>query len=177
MPSPSPELDALYAAVDAAAGELHRHHAAALACRRGCAGCCVDGVTVFEVEADAIRARQAAVLRQAPAPEGACAFLDDAGGCRIYADRPYVCRTQGLPLRWLDELDGQPVEYRDVCPLNEAVGVEALPPEACWSLGPVEGRLQELQRREHGELRRVALRDLFTGVGGRTDSRGASHSE
>lgn len=150
--------------MDAQAGALHARHAARLQCRRGCAGCCVDELTVFEVEAERIRARAPEVLREAPHPPGACAFLDAAGACRIYAHRPYVCRTQGLPLRWVDfEAPAGPVERRDVCPLNEAgPPLETLAPADCWELGPTEARLAALQaERDGGALRRVRLRDLF----------------
>lgn len=119
---------------------------------------------MFEIEAERIRARAPEVLREAPHPPGACAFLDTAGACRIYAHRPYVCRTQGLPLRWIDfQAPGGPVEQRDICPLNEAgPPVESLPAESCWELGPVEARLAGLQA-EHGggAVLRVRLRDLF----------------
>lgn len=141
---------------------LHARHAARLQCRRGCAACCVDEITVFAVEAARIRARAAAVLREAPHAPGACAFLDDTGACRIYAHRPYVCRTQGLPLRWLEPEAA--LEHRDVCPLNEPGGppIESLAADDCWELGPVEGRLAALQAaRTPGALPRVRLRGLF----------------
>jgi hypothetical protein len=157
-------VEALHAEVDARAGALHARHAARLQCRRGCHGCCVDDLAVFEIEALRIRTRAPAVLRRAPHPPGACAFLDDAGSCRIYEHRPYVCRSQGLPLRWIDDdAPDDPVERRDVCPLNEAgLPLETLPAEDCWELGPVEGRLAALQaRRDGGPARRVRLRDLF----------------
>ena len=82
----------------------------------------------------------------APHAEGACAFLDVDGGCRIYADRPYVCRTQGLPLRWLEDQEEHAVELRDICPLNE-VGepIERLPAQDCWTLGLFEERLARLE--------------------------------
>jgi hypothetical protein len=150
--------------VDAQAGALHARHGARLRCRRGCAGCCVDGLRVFAVEAARIRARAPDVLREAPHPPGACAFLDAAGACRIYEHRPYVCRTQGLPLRWIDsDAPEGPVERRDVCPLNEAgPPLASLAEDDCWELGPVEGRLAALEaRRSGGARRRVALRDLF----------------
>jgi hypothetical protein len=125
----------------------------------------VDGLSVFEVEAERIRAGHGELLRSGrPHPPGACAFLGDAGECRIYPDRPYVCRTQGLPLRWLEEgPGGEIVEHRDVCPLNEAgEPLETLAPDACWTLGPVEERLRGLQEaRDGGAGRRVALRALF----------------
>jgi hypothetical protein len=119
---------------------------------------------VFAVEAARIRAEAGAVLREAPHPPGACAFLDAAGACRIYAVRPALCRTQGLPLRWLEpDAPEGPLERRDVCPRNEAgPPLEELPADACWELGPSEGRLAALQAaRDGGALVRVRLRDLF----------------
>ncbi|MBK7707050.1 MAG: hypothetical protein IPJ30_15135 [Acidobacteria bacterium] len=54
-----------------------------------------------------------------PHTRGACAFLDQ-DACRIYPDRPYVHRTQGLPLRWIEDDLEEAFKYRDICPLNEA---------------------------------------------------------
>ena len=148
-------INALHDEVERRAAALAARHAAKMACGRGCSGCCVDGLTVFEVEAERIRRGAAALLADGtPHPPGRCAFLGSEGECRIYALRPYVCRTQGLPLRWLDD-DAQ-VEYRDVCELND-IPVETLPPEECWTLGEIEDRLARLQ----GDGKRVALRDLF----------------
>ena len=156
-------MKALHADVDGEARRLHVLHAARLACRRGCASCCVDGLTVFEVEAEPIRRLHAGLLATGvPHEEGACAFLDAEGACRIYAERPYVCRTQGLPLRWLEERDGHPVELRDICPLNDLAGpIEELPAEDCWTLGPVEERLAQLQLDAGTTGDRTALRSLF----------------
>jgi|WetSurMetagenome_2_1015567.scaffolds.fasta_scaffold06450_4 uncharacterized protein len=155
----------LHTEIDRAADRLRTIHAVRLHCRRGCCDCCVDGLTVFEIEAERIRRHHADLLSQgSPHPPGGCAFLDERGGCRIYADRPYVCRTQGLPLRWIGSgPDGAPAELRDICPLNEAgPPVEALPSDACWEIGPVEARLAELQAGiEGGALRRISLRALF----------------
>ena len=156
------EVERLHAEVDGRAAALAREHGERLHCARGCCGCCVDDLRVFEVEADVIRERHGRLLAAArPHPRGACAFLDEAGACRIYDARPYVCRTQGLPLRWFDEVER--VERRDICPLNEAgEPVESLPAEACWTLGDFEGRLAALQAaRGDGALRRVTLRSLF----------------
>jgi hypothetical protein len=155
----------LHDEVDRDAAALARRHADRLQCRIGCSGCCVDGLTVFEIETERIRREHGELLRDGlPHPAGACAFLNDQGACRIYDDRPYVCRTQGLPLRWIEDgSDGEPVEYRDICPLNESdEPLESIDADDCWTLGPVEGRLAELQRASAGgEPRRVALRDLF----------------
>ena len=156
-------VERLHAVVDELVAPLLERHRGRLACRLGCTGCCGDDLTVFEVEAELIRRHHGEVLASAPAPRGRCAFLDAHGACRIYPNRPYVCRTQGLPLRWLEEIAGEIVEQRDICPLNEAgEPVEALPVEDCWALGPVEHRLATIQERlDGGQGRRVALRDLF----------------
>ena len=148
----------LHTEVDTRAAALASRHRERLQCKLGCSGCCVDGITVFEVEAERIRNGARELLATgAPHPEGWCAFLGSAGECRIYALRPYVCRTQGLPLRWIDE--EAETEYRDICPLNDVEGepLEELAAEECWTLGEVEERLARL----NGAAGRVALRDLF----------------
>lgn len=164
-------LRAFHADVDDSAAGLAGLHAGRLQCGRGCASCCVDGISVFAVEAARIRAGHAALLREvAPHPAGGCAFLDTDGACRIYADRPYVCRTQGLPLRYFDADEaGSVVEVRDICPLNEAgPPLETLADDACWTIGPHEARLREIARAFDPDLGRVELRALF-GPPGRSD--------
>lgn len=160
------DIASLHAAIDVDARRLHVLHAARLQCKRGCAACCVDELSVSAVEAAEIRHHHAALLASgAPHAIGACAFLDDAGACRIYAERPYVCRTQGLPLRWLDEDDADEealVELRDICPLNEpGEPIELLVAEACWTLGPIEERLAQLQHASGLPPQRIPLRSLF----------------
>lgn len=111
-PSPGPEdlsreelLEAiveLHAQIDAEVARRSRAYASRLHCAAGCCDCCVDDLTVFEVEALRIEAHCADLLYQGePHPPGACVFLSEDGKCRIYEHRPYVCRTQGLPLRWM----------------------------------------------------------------------------
>ena len=157
-------LESLHASVDAAVGPLAARHAARLRCGVGCAQCCIDDLSVFEIEADRIRAHCDEVLHEVAHPPGACAFLDASGACRIYAHRPYVCRTQGLPLRWIEERAGRPIELRDICPLNDdAEPIEELNAAECWTIGPTEERLAELATdRDPREAKRVRLRDLFT---------------
>ncbi len=158
------KLDALHAEVDARASEVAQKNGARLRCGRGCASCCVDGLTVLSVEAELIRTRHAAILEsEAPAPLGRCAFLDAADACRIYPDRPYVCRTQGLPLRWFEEdSDDQIVEQRDICPINlEGPKLSSLSDDACWLIGPYEERLLDLGDDLGLTPERVALRALF----------------
>ena len=154
------EVRQFHLRVDQAAARLAEKHSERLQCKRGCSGCCVDGITVFEIEAENIRSNHTDLLENAePHPNGACAFLDSVGACRIYKDRPYVCRTQGLPLRWIDE--DEAAEFRDICPLNESrPPVEELASEDCWTIGPFEGELARIQSAT-GTMARVALRELF----------------
>lgn len=165
-----PVLQVLHAEVDARAARVAARHEGQLACRPGCSGCCQDGLTVFPVEAQRIRDEYPEVLESSPGPRGGCAFLDASFRCRVYSARPYVCRTQGLPLRWIDEHDenGEALtEARDVCSLNlvdrDLVALEA---DECFELGPFESRLAvlqaEAQRARPGvPLERVPLRSLF----------------
>lgn len=145
-------VEKLHDVVDELAAAVAERSRDRLACRAGCSGCCADGLTVFVIEAARIaRAHEALLAHEAPGPEGGCAFLDGEGRCRVYAERPYVCRTQGLPLRWIERVGpsaahvapGEPegdesegnagdhagdgdafelVEARDICPLNEDGG-------------------------------------------------------
>ncbi|MCB9506441.1 MAG: YkgJ family cysteine cluster protein [Myxococcales bacterium] len=157
------DLRRLHAAVDSAARGLADHYGARLACRRGCTGCCVDELTVFTVEAARIIDEfPDVVAEEAAAPSGGCAFLSEHGDCRVYAARPYVCRTQGLPLRWFEEADDDEViERRDVCELSSAaVDPVQESPDTCWLIGPYEDALWRLQAHVD-EGKRIALRELF----------------
>jgi len=156
------ELDGFYAAVDKHVRSLVKIHAKRLSCKRGCSGCCIDGLTVFEVEAEHIRFHCSEELKhQKPHPLGKCVFLDEQGACRIYENRPYVCRTQGLPLRWFDE--DRKIEYRDICPLNENDDpIENLAENQCLTIGFFESWLAKIQLEfGNGVLRRLSLRELF----------------
>ena len=154
-------LDELHARVDQAAAAVGSQHGARLVCKLGCIGCCADELTVFEVEAERIRRAYPSLLENgAPHAAGRCAFLSEEGACRVYEARPYVCRTQGLPLRWIDE--ELQAELRDICELNDGdPPIETLPAEACWTIGPVEDELADLQRAWGQQMTRVPLRELF----------------
>jgi len=157
-------LKLLYRKVDEEIVRLAAIHADGLVCKSGCPDCCVDNISVFRIEAENIRHYHDSLLSTAePHAAGACAFLDSVGSCRIYEHRPYVCRTQGLPFRWIEDEDGtEGTEWRDICPLNaEQIEVLELPEEECLTLGPFEGKLAELQKTAFGDAERVALRSLF----------------
>ncbi len=157
-------LEKMYADVDRRANRLAQIHQNRLKCKRGCSMCCVDDLTVYEIEAENIHRHHKEFLDTAePHKKGMCAFLDEEGACRIYEHRPYVCRTQGLPLRWYEETeDDEIIELRDICPLNEeGEPVENLKEEDCWTIGIYEQRLADIQYEFNDEMPRIALRDLF----------------
>lgn len=158
------KLKLFYAEIELATKQLTDIHANRLQCRRGCANCCVDEVTVWNIEAENIRhTNQAFLLAEKPNENGGCAFLDQNGACRIYESRPYVCRTQGLPLRWFDDVDQEIYEFRDICPLNETdEPIEEIEADKCWTIGEPETQLAALQNEfESGKMRRIGLRELF----------------
>ena len=135
----------LVARIEAHGARIHGNWTDQLACRSGCSGCCHRALTVFPVEAAAIRdhiARNGLPKRVAPADSGPpkvspltllgsedarpCAFLDDLGHCRIYPARPLLCRSHGLPVAIAQE-DGV---RGDCCPLNfQDLGLADLPSE------------------------------------------------
>jgi hypothetical protein len=158
-------VERVHGLVDELVTPLVAAHGSRLSCRSGCNGCCSDGLSVFAVEAAVIARHHDDLLAHGtPHAEGACAFLDDEGACRVYEHRPYVCRTQGLPLRWLErDDDGGPVEARDICPLNaEGPAIEELGKGECWTIGPFEERLGTRQASiDDGKGERIALRALF----------------
>ncbi len=159
------KLQKLHNEVDVQVGSLEKQLGDMLKCGKGCSECCIDDLTVFEIEAENIRKFHSDfLLGSDPAPEGVCAFQDANGACRIYEHRPYVCRTQGLPLRWMDYDDYDDlVEMRDICPVNDAEkSVLKLEQGQVWAIGPFEERLAKLQvELDGGKLNRIPLRSLF----------------
>lgn len=85
-------------------------------CKAGCTGCCHTQVSVTDDEAELLAYNVAngvtinidALERQAragndpaaffaiPYKERACVFLDEKGACKVYKDRPSVCRTNAV---------------------------------------------------------------------------------
>lgn len=97
----------LAAKIDAFFDRVTAHHGDAMACHTGCSDCCHVRLTITAVEAAAIRDeiatwsadRRAALARSIEvAPAEHCAALVE-GRCAIYAARPVVCRSHGVPIR------------------------------------------------------------------------------
>ena len=101
-------------------------------CAAGCAACCQQDLTVLLPEAIALIAAIEGLppdIRNTLARAGArpsappCAFLDDAGRCRIYPLRPIVCRSHGIPIRQDQDVA--------VCSLNfQGADADTYPPDA-----------------------------------------------
>ena len=162
-----PIIEQYHRDVDSGLQTLNWEHEKQMKCGEGCSDCCQDELTVFAVEAVTIKAHYGELLETgSPHPAGKCAFLNKAGNCRIYEHRPYVCRSQGLPFRWIvEDEQGDLAEYRDICPKNDSPDfLETLEAESCWELGPAEEALQQIQvesQKPGTEPERLVLRDLF----------------
>jgi len=128
---------ALLEQVDRLCGTIAAAYPEQITCREGCSACCtLQGILPVEAASLSLAFRQlssveAKRLRRqlsAAADEEFCPLLAD-DRCPLYAARPVICRTHGLPLL-VEDQHGRRV---DRCPLNFA-GVETLPGSAVISL-------------------------------------------
>lgn len=113
--------------IDAAVRTIAERRKDDLACEKGCARCCVAGLSVLSVEAFAIQEHldeRGLSATPSPAP-GGCAFLDEEGACTLYEARPVLCRTHGLPIRLAASDEERParrslrvLDDAEVCELN-----------------------------------------------------------
>ena len=171
---------AFYEKIDALSARIESQLAAngmKLACRAGCCNCCRDDLTVTRAEAAVIRKLFPNIGKEKPHEIGACAFLDEKGLCRIYAARPYVCRTHGLPLhlsiprdeaielgmvRSEDAPEDAEIEFRSICELNrDHVDVEALPGGMVLASEIAETQLGLMELCTFGDSERIAMRSFF----------------
>lgn len=99
-------------------GTLKNH----ISCSEGCSSCCKI-ITLFPVEAaylntalESLPADQAEVIlhyvEQHPSGDN-CPLLQD-NRCLLYAARPVICRTHGLPILYLENSE----KWVDCCPRN-----------------------------------------------------------
>jgi hypothetical protein len=96
-PAAVSRLGELTAKIDGFFARVESRHGGDMQCQTGCSDCCHTRLTITRVEADAIRALGASVTpNRDPA---VCAALDAHGRCQIYAARPVVCRSHGVPIR------------------------------------------------------------------------------
>lgn len=167
------KIDALSTRIESQLAE----HGMKLTCHAGCCACCRDELTVTRAEAAVIRKLFPTIGKEKPHAPGACAFLDDRGLCRIYAARPYVCRTHGLPLHLSiprdeaielgminpeDVPEDAEIEFRSICELNhEHIDVEALPNGMVLSSEIAETQLGLMELCTFGEEKRIPMRSFF----------------
>lgn len=144
-----------------------------LTCREGCGSCC-KAITLFPVEAAALQSAMAklpddqaeAIRRHVAANPGndACPLLKD-DRCLLYAARPIICRTHGLPIMFTE--NGQ--RRVDYCPLN-LQGLEKLPGTAVINLDNLNqllvavnaNYLQQCGKQVSAE--RVGIREAILGM-------------
>lgn len=108
-------LDELAAKIDAFFARVEGRHGSEMQCQTGCSDCCHVRLTITATEASALRTeiatwaadRRAALVANARASTDRCAALDPGGRCLVYAARPVVCRSHGVPIRM--RLDSLPV--------------------------------------------------------------------
>lgn len=162
------EMENFYVEVEKVKSKIEKLNRNRLNCRKGCSFCCVDGITIYQIEAEYIlaKSRELKLKENKNTRNGKCAFLNDKDECLIYEFRPYVCRTQGLPLKWYDVNDNDElVEYRDICPLNiKGKLIEELNGKNFWEIGPFERKLSDLQVKYFNNGNRIELRQLFEKV-------------
>jgi uncharacterized protein len=89
--------------LDAHCSSLYEFHAPHLMCKTGCDQCCMD-FGMLPVEFFAIRFEAGERISNGimPSAEHGCPFLTDHR-CVIYQSRPFICRTQGLPLLFMND--------------------------------------------------------------------------
>lgn len=98
---------ALREELDAEIIRLEKQHQKHLACKKGCDLCCMN-FSVFPIEFEVIREEVGGRFlpvnltehdeNQTPA---SCVFLKNHL-CSIYNSRPFICRTHGLPLLYMN---------------------------------------------------------------------------
>lgn len=178
--TPDDRLDELWSKIDAFTARVNERYPGALACAEGCSDCCHRELTLTTIEAERVAAlvmdlppEARAELAERAASGEPCVALGANGACAIYAARPVVCRSHGLPLRFVDPgNEGDPSRARralpilDVCPKN-FVGHDlgSIDP-ACvmdqHTLSVLLGAIDTLFARETGacEAGRYPLRDV-----------------
>lgn len=119
LPPPSPDIRRAYRELVADIEAMTEKYTqerfrTIMQCGPGCADCCIR-FSVLPLEAAVV----------AEALQGKIVLLQDEGDkclllsgdlCQVYEVRPVICRTQGLPLGYIDEAAGT-IEV-SACPLN-----------------------------------------------------------
>ncbi len=143
------EYQQLIKALDAEIIRVGEMHGATLSCGPRCSSCCL-AFSVLPIEAAYLREAIGALPSTSQARLGhtlaedadRCPLLIDEL-CSIYAARPIICRTQGLPLAYVDE-EREAIEV-SACPLNFP-DEYTFSPEKLLFMDQFNVRLSELNR-------------------------------
>ncbi|EYF07552.1 YkgJ family cysteine cluster protein [Chondromyces apiculatus] len=185
-PTPRERLGDLFAKVDAFFDRAAHHHGALMTCHSGCNDCCHRRFTVTSLEAaalaDAVSALDPAARAELSArarggDPGVCPVLDASGRCAVYAARPLICRTHGLPIRFSSAISGsapgpseapRQLPVLDACPRNfTGQPLDTLAPGTILDqttlstiLGALDAAHADAEGRPRGE--RIAITDVLT---------------
>jgi hypothetical protein len=191
-PTPRTRLTELFARLDALFARTAARFPgpSGITCRAGCADCC-RRFSVTRLEAEAIaeglaslpEETRAALAARASQDTDTCPALEADARCVIYAFRPAICRTHGLPIRFsaagapvhdggsagsAPKPPGRSLPVVDTCPRNfSGRDLDALPPDAVLdqeTLSTVIGALDAARADEAGRPRgeRVGIAELLT---------------
>ena len=154
--TPIARLAVLASEVDADFAAIHARQADRIRCGAGCSACCRARLSITRVEAaylreglaslsDARRAELSARTRE-PGRE-MCPALDDDGRCGVYAFRPLICRSYGVPLRHRPEVAVVNPPVVDVCDLNfVGTALKVLPAEDVYDQSDLVAALESIDR-------------------------------
>lgn len=130
--------------VDTQVAMLSSHLRPHLRCAPGCSSCC-RSFSVAPIEAALIGAQMDPVSMEPGSGKttNTCRFLiNDL--CSIYVHRPLICRTQGLPIGYVDEMNER-IDV-SVCPLNFSADYQFTHEDLLF-LDPFNSLLAELSSR------------------------------
>ena len=121
------------ARVDQFFSQVVAGHPEKLACGLGCAACCHPDLTLTFVEAAVVglaieglpAIEQQNLQKAAGRDSGHCPLLVD-NACSIYASRPTVCRSHGLPIRQGDLVSSCDLNFDDGFPEGTVLNAELL---------------------------------------------------
>ena len=164
LPPPSAAIQARYrqliAGIDQQIVGLEKKLAGQVHCQPGCASCC-QPFAVCALEA-ALLSMQLPAATPTIKSSSVCCFLN-ADRCLLYRWRPLICRTQGLPVAYIDT-DRETIEV-SACLLNfpkEYIFAE----ETLLFLDPANNKLALLnseycQQNQLDATRRLMLDELL----------------
>lgn len=168
-------LDALFAKVEGFFTAAKAREGADITCHAGCSDCC-RRFTVTGLEAEVISEglagltaarREELSARARDDTTTVCPALDEGGRCAIYAHRPVICRTHGLPIRFTEEHAGRSLPMLDACPKNfvgrDLAGVSPASVMDQTTLSTILGALDAADADERGRVRgqRVGIVELL----------------